>query len=103
MNTATDITLDATGDLPIETNDLSIQPSDSQHIEDCIASFPGWWKQFPLNGVGIKAYLNSSGQFQKASKYIRLQLQNDGYTVGPNIVTASGSTLVVNASQAART
>ena len=59
--------------------DLIIQPSDEQHIEDVIQSFPGWWKEFPNTGVGLFSWLGSSFNPQALARVIRIQLQLDGY------------------------
>jgi|SRR6185437_3686247 len=70
-------------DLVIDTDlaDFVIVESDNQHLYDIINSFPGWWKEFPQVGVGIQAYMNSSGKQQELSRNMRVQLEADGYTV----------------------
>jgi hypothetical protein len=83
MAAAKDLKLDEDGDLYIDpaTGDLKIDFSDKQHIKDIINSNIGWYKQFPLVGVGIQYYLNSSGLQQQLEREIRLQLTADGYSV----------------------
>lgn len=87
-------------DLALVDNDLYIDPvtgdfviseSDDQHIIDNIAAFPGWWKQYPPDGVGIFQYENSSGQEQSIQRVIKIALQNDGYQVDTPEVTKSVS------------
>src|ERR1700757_5119394 len=70
-------------DLVIDANlnDFVIAESDNQHLYDIINSFPGWWKEFPQVGVGIQAYVNSSGRQQELARNMRVQLEADGYTV----------------------
>ena len=80
---ANDLKLDEDGDLYIDPNtgDLKIDLSDKQHIKDIINSNTGWWKQFPLVGVGVQYYLNSSGLDQQLEREIKVQLTADGYSV----------------------
>lgn len=74
--------------------DFVIALSDEQHIIDNIAALPGWWKQFPQDGVGILLYENSSGQEQIIGRKIKLQLQSDGYQVtNPSITRSADGTL----------
>lgn len=91
MAVSYDIILGTDGDLPIETNDLKLGLSDNQHIRDCIVSVPGWWKQFPANGVGIIAYQKSRLQPQTLLNKAKQQLENDGYTViNPKVSVVGG-------------
>lgn len=84
-------------DLQIRDGDFVIGESDEQHVADTINAFPGWWKEFPADGVGIFAYLNSSGQEQALSRAIKLNLSSDGYIVNnPSIIMDSDGTLTVN-------
>ena len=61
--------------------DFVIDYSDSQHIEDIVSENIGAYKQFPLCGVGIINYLNSSGAQQALRNEINTQLAIDGYSV----------------------
>lgn len=90
MAKATDIKLDNDGDLYIDPNtgDLKIDLSDKQHIKDIINSNVGWWKQFPLVGVGVQYYLNSSGFQQQLEREIKIQLTADGYSMERPKVTS---------------
>ena len=76
---AFDYGLDASGDMDIENDDCTYVLSDADHIEDTIIAAPLWWKQFPTDGVAIRAYSGSTGQSQKLGSSIKKQLQNDGY------------------------
>lgn len=77
---------------PVAYNgDFVLAESDTQHIEDTIRAFPGTWKQFPTEGVGLGAYQNSPMEVQALQKNIRLQLTADGYNVGNPIITISPS------------
>lgn len=60
--------------------DFTVGPSDMQHVKDVVFSFQGDWKQYPLCGVGIENYLNSSGTQQYLRREIQYQLTTDGYT-----------------------
>jgi hypothetical protein len=59
--------------------DFGIAESDTQHVMDTIAAFPGWWKENPPDGVGVFQYLNSAGQQQVLERSIKVNLISDGY------------------------
>lgn len=80
MATAKDILLDS-NDLLFKDGDFAIGESDAQHIEDLIFENVGAYKQFPLVGVGIINYLNSSGSQLILKRNIKTQLETDGYRV----------------------
>lgn len=94
---ATDYLLHNDDDLLFANGDLVVGDSDAQHIRDTINAYPGWWKEFPADGVGVRSYLNSSGQQQQLAREIKIQLQSDGYEVSPNptIDTSTGK-MVIN-------
>tara|TARA_R110002020_G_scaffold72109_1_gene185568 strand:+ start:3840 stop:4142 length:303 start_codon:yes stop_codon:yes gene_type:complete len=82
-------------DLKLENNDIYIDPvkgdfliteSDTQHVQDIINSFVGWWKEFPTIGVGIKKYLGASGGVQVVKRAIKIQLKSDGYRTDKIII-----------------
>lgn len=82
-------------DLKLENNDFFIDPvkgdflitdSDTQHVQDIINSFAGWWKEFPTIGVGIKKHLGASGGIQVVKRAIKIQLKSDGYRTDKIIV-----------------
>ena len=83
-------------DLLISGGDLVVGASDMQHIEDTINAFPGWWKEHPKDGVGIFAYMNSSGRQQELARKIKLELQSDGYNVERPIIDISQDGIKVN-------
>lgn len=96
MPAATDILLDDDGDLPIETNNFLIDYSDVQHVQDAMISFPGEWKQFPQNGIGIGAYQKARIDSLQVLAKIRQQLINDGYTLkNPKVYQDQYGTMIV--------
>lgn len=80
MATAKDILLND-DDLIFANGDFSIGESDQQHIQDIVFENTGAYKQFPLVGVGIINYLNSSGAQLILGRNIKTQLETDGYRV----------------------
>lgn len=78
-------------DLLIQNNDFMIAESDVQHIDDTINAFPGWWKNYPEDGVGIFQYLNSIGTEQTIKKALIINLQSDGYFVNNPIIETDSS------------
>jgi hypothetical protein len=80
MATAKDILLD-NDDLIFANGDFSISDSDQQHIQDIVFENTGAYKQYPLVGVGIINYLNSSGAQLILTRNIKSQLETDGYRV----------------------
>jgi hypothetical protein len=80
-----------------ENGDFAIDISDQQHIQDTIQAFPGWWKQYPDEGVGILKWIGGPADPQAAAKSIRLNLTNDGYTVvNPTIKFDAAGQLIIN-------
>lgn len=83
-------------DLVIQNGDFVVDASDEQHIQDTINAFPGWWKQNPLDGVGIGSWRYSPANVQAMTKAIKLNLQADGYICSPTItLDASGKMIIV--------
>jgi hypothetical protein len=78
------------------TGDFVIGPSDEQHIADCINAFPGWWKQYPLNGFGLRQYMQGPADAQIMNKNLRLQLETDGYQASPVISLNSTGNLNID-------
>lgn len=70
----------------IKDGDFAIDESDSQHIQDTVNSWPGWWKENPLDGVAVMSYNKSSGQIQLLARKIKIELTNDGYIVDSPII-----------------
>jgi hypothetical protein len=87
-----DFKTDTDGDLFISSGDLAIFESDSQSIVDIITSNNGDWKEYPLCGVGIDNYLNSSASQQSLRNNIVAQLTTDGY--GSIIVDFNGNNTI---------
>ena len=75
-----DILFDKTDqDLSIVNGDWAIvDDSSSQEVGDLLLSYPGWWKQFPLVGVGAPSYLKGAGNGQALARNVQLQLSGDG-------------------------
>lgn len=83
-------------DFFIGSGDFGFAESDEQHIIDICISFPGEWKQTPAVGVGLLAFLASSGQEQAISRDIRVQLSADGYQVkSPDFKISANGDLIV--------
>lgn len=74
-------------DAVIRNGDFHFVQSDAQHIQDTIEAFPGWWKEFPNDGVGIRSWQGGPANLQSATKSIRLNLERDGYSVNNPKVT----------------
>lgn len=84
-------------DVYVTGGDFTFAVSDEQHIIDNIAAFPGWWKEYPSDGVGIFQFENSSGQEQLIERNIKLQLQSDGYQCDrPDVVFDTNGKLIIN-------
>ena len=60
--------------------DFAIGESDEQHVIDTINAFPGWWKEYPQEGVGIRSWIGSPGNRQEVQRAIRIALEADGYS-----------------------
>lgn len=83
-------------DLYIFNGDMFVADSDVQHVSDTLAAFPGWWKENPSDGVGMLAYMNSSGKEQEIERNIRIQLSSDGYKSSPSVDVDASGKLIVN-------
>jgi hypothetical protein len=95
MAKARDIKLED-NDLVIQNGDFVITDSDAQHVEDIIQAYVGHYKEFPLVGVGIDLYINSSGTQLELERLIRLQLEGDGYSVN-NIIVENDGKITIDA------
>jgi hypothetical protein len=89
MATFKDIITNDDFDLSIVNGDISILESDSQHIDHIITADKGHFRQFPLVGVGIVNFINSSSSEQEIRQIIKLQLEADGFAVNQIRVSAS--------------
>lgn len=84
-------------DLLIENGDFAIGESDAQHIADNMNAFPGWWKEYPADGVGVFQYFNSAGQEQALQRNLRIQLMADGYNVSnPEVNVDADGNMTIN-------
>ena len=90
-----DIITDTDFDLSIVNGDISVLESDSQHIDHIITADKGHFRQFPLVGVGIVNFLNSSTEEQEIRQVIKLQLEADGFAVRQ--IKISGSNIEIDA------
>lgn len=90
-----DIITDTDFDLSIVNGDISVLESDSQHIDHIITADKGHFRQFPLVGVGIVNFLNSSTEEQEIRQIIKLQLEADGFAVRQ--IKISGSNIEIDA------
>ena len=74
-------------DLYIKDNDFIFAESDTQHVIDTINAFAGWWKENPLDGVGLMGYMKSNTNPQQLNRKISIELQADGYKTSAPVVT----------------
>ena len=81
-----DFLLDDDGDLMFTNGDILIGESDQQHVIDTCNAFVGWWKEFPIDGVGIGDFSKSAGGAQQIARKIKIELEKDGYTVDNPVV-----------------
>lgn len=77
--------------------------SDLQVQRDMFNAYPGEWKQFPTNGIGVQSYLksNQNSIFTLKNKS-RQALLKDGYSVGNMVFKFDASqklTIITNASR----
>lgn len=84
-------------DLLFRDGDLAIAESDIQHCIDTINAFPGWWKEFPLDGVGIMQYTKSPADLQMINRKMQIELTSDGYNPrNPNVTLSASGQLIIN-------
>lgn len=84
-------------DLIFANGDLVIGESDYQHIADTLNSFPGWWKEYPLDGVGLFNWNKSPAYLQEINRKVYLELESDGYKVkAPLIKLTPAGDLLIN-------
>lgn len=67
-------------DLSIQNGDFVIGNSDLQHIHHILEASPGQYRQHPLLGVGIRAWLKGSVTGVE-KRDVSLQFLTDGYKV----------------------
>lgn len=83
MARSTDYLLDSEGDLAFSNGDLAFGESDEQHVQDTINAEPGWWKQYPVDGVKIRKYLGGNIDELELKRAVRIELKKDGYRTFP--------------------
>lgn len=84
-------------DAVMVNGDFATGASDVQHVKDTINGAPGWFKEFPSDGVGITGYLNSGGQEQAIARSLKVNLESDGYDVNnPTVVYDGRGGLIIN-------
>lgn len=86
-----DFLSDDLGDLKIQDGDFFCGEADSEHVIDIFNSSPGHWKEFPLLGVGIDSYRNSSGKANELAKIAKIQLESDHYKVYDLVAKINGN------------
>lgn len=81
-------------DIDISSGDFIINLSDEQHVIDTINAYPGHWKQYPLDGVGVEFYKGGPGLDNILLRQISIQLNNDGYlTQQPKVLSKPDNTM----------
>jgi hypothetical protein len=96
MATNIDLSLD-NNDVAIFNGDFYFAESDQQHIIDTINAFPGWWKEYPADGVGLMAYSKAPADLQALSRSIKINLQSDGYQLqNPSVVLDVTGQLIID-------
>jgi hypothetical protein len=89
-----DLALD-NNDIAVLDGDFYIAESDQQHIIDTINAFPGWWKEYPADGVGLMSYSKAPTDLQELARSIKLNLQSDGYSVeNPKVDNVNGHLII---------
>jgi hypothetical protein len=84
-------------DLAFKNGDFFIDESDSQHVIDTFNAFAGWWKEYPLDGIGIFGYTKSPADIQSINRKTRIELESDGYVIKAPLVTlSSAGDLLIN-------
>ncbi len=76
-----DFLSDSNKDMLIVDGDFVIENADVEHVEDIFQASLGHWKEFPLIGISIDSYRNSSGMTNELARVAKLQLESDNYQV----------------------
>ena len=85
-------------DLVVDLGDFVLADSDQQSVQDIINAYKGNYKEFPLIGVGIDTYRNSTPDESELQSIVKKQLEADGFTV--NSVTIIDKKIYVDAIKA---
>ena len=84
-------------DIVFNNGDLYVVESDTQHCIDTINAFAGWWKENPLDGVGIMAYTKSPADRQEIGRKMQVELKSDGYVCrSPTVTLTPDGQLSIN-------
>lgn len=87
----------ANNELIFNNGDLVIAESDTQHIVDTLNSFAGWWKEYPLDGVGLMGFTKSPANVQDINRKIYIEISSDGYKVeSPMVSLSADGELIIN-------
>lgn len=87
-------------ELFVINGDFAYAESDTQHVIDTMNAMPGWWKENPIDGVGIILYSKASSSLSELNRSVQLQLISDGYKVDGavfDLTTAGELTINPNA------
>lgn len=91
-----DILLDDDGELQVSADhDFKTGDAVNNYLRYILEAHPGNYKEFPLLGVGVDRYLNSTANPQQLERNIRVQLENDVFK-RPLIEVKNWPTLVIN-------
>jgi len=82
--------------LDISSGDIVIVQSDQRHIEDTIIADKGWWKEFPVDGVGVRKWLGGATDVQKAQREIKINLLADNYNSTPVVINSTSGNMTIN-------
>lgn len=92
-----DIILDSQGELQESNNDFVTGFNDNNLIRYNVEAFKGEYKEFPLSGIGIAAYLNSNVNTQTLKRVIIEGLKSDVFANArvdvsnfPNVINING-------------
>lgn len=79
MAERTDILVDDDNDLLIEGGDVATGDANYQHVKHILQAAPGHYKQWPLLGANVSAFINGSSP--ELLNAVRMHLYSDGYNV----------------------
>jgi hypothetical protein len=75
-----DIILDDSGELLDSNGDFKAGNNDNNIIRYIVVAHKGEYKEFPLLGVGIEQYLNSTANISTIAREIKNQLKSDVFS-----------------------
>ena len=91
-----DILLGDGGELQEENGDFLVGNASNRYIEYILSAHQGHYKEFPLVGVGIHKFINSSVQRNIIQSDIVKQLKNDIFNTPDVDVSEWPNKLIVN-------